>query len=50
MTEAARLARAARSMTVPVLLGILALLALWAFVSYLQPSFSGEVGDLLLCY
>jgi hypothetical protein len=38
-----------RAMVVPAILGILALLALWAFVSYLQPSFSGEVGDLLFC-
>ncbi len=38
-----------RAMAIPVLLGILALVALWAFVSYLQPAFSGEVGDLLLC-
>ena len=30
------------------LLALLALLALWAFVSYLHPSFSGEVADLLL--
>lgn len=31
-----------------VLLGLLALLTLWAFVSYLHPSFSGEVADLIL--
>jgi MFS family permease len=34
----------------PASLGLLALLLLWAFVSYLQPAFSGEVaGDLLRC-
>jgi hypothetical protein len=38
-----------RSMVLPALLGLLALVALWAFVSYLHPSFSGEVGDLLFC-
>jgi uncharacterized membrane protein YhdT len=31
------------------LLALLALLALWAFVSYLHPSFTGEVADLLRC-
>lgn len=30
-------------------LALLALLALWAFVSYLHPSFTGEVADLLRC-
>jgi hypothetical protein len=30
--------------------GLLALLALWAFVSYLDPAFSGEVASgLLVC-
>jgi hypothetical protein len=38
-----------RAMIVPTIVGLLALLALWAFVSYLQPSFTGEVGDLLFC-
>jgi len=32
-----------------VVLALLALLALWAFVSYLHPSFTGEVADLLRC-
>ena len=32
------------------LVGLLALLALWAFVSYLDPAFSGEVASgLLVC-
>ncbi len=31
-----------------VLLALLALLTLWAFVSYLHPSFSGEAAELLL--
>jgi hypothetical protein len=40
----------ARSMLGATGLGLLALLALWAFVSYLQPAFSGEVAaDLLRC-
>ncbi len=38
-----------RKMALPVMLGLLALLSLWAFVSYLHPSFSGEIGDLLFC-
>jgi len=38
-----------RRMVIASAVGLLGLLALWAFVSYLQPSFSGEVGDLLLC-
>jgi hypothetical protein len=43
-------ARVARSMLAATGLGLLALLALWAFVSYLQPAFSGEVAaDLLRC-
>ena len=47
MTRATRVARA---MLGPASLGLLALLLLWAFVSYLQPAFSGEVaGDLLRC-
>jgi hypothetical protein len=37
-----------RTVARAALLGLLALLALWAFVSYLRPSFSGEVADLLL--
>ena len=28
---------------------LLSLLALWAFVSYLQPGFTGEIADLLRC-
>jgi hypothetical protein len=33
-----------------LLVAIAALVALWAFVSYLQPAFSGErVADLLRC-
>jgi len=33
-----------------LLLGILFLVALWAFVSYLEPAFSGErSGELLYC-
>lgn len=31
------------------LLAALALAALWAFVSYLHPSFTGEVAELLRC-
>jgi hypothetical protein len=32
------------------LVGLLALLVLWAFVSYLDPAFSGEVASgLLVC-
>jgi hypothetical protein len=38
-----------RTVARAVLLALLALLALWAFVSYLHPSFSGEVADLLRC-
>ena len=39
-----------RKMLVASGLGLLALLLLWAFVSYLQPAFTGEVaGDLLRC-
>ena len=30
-------------------IALLSLLALWAFVSYLQPGFTGEIADLLLC-
>lgn len=37
-----------RTVARAVLLALLALLTLWAFVSYLHPSFSGEVADLLL--
>lgn len=32
-----------------VVLALLALAALWAFVSYLHPSFTGEVAELLRC-
>lgn len=32
-----------------VVLALLALAALWAFVAYLQPSFSGELAELLRC-
>jgi hypothetical protein len=38
-----------RTVARALLLALLALLALWAFVSYLHPSFSGEVADLLRC-
>jgi hypothetical protein len=39
-----------RKMLVASGLGLLGLLLLWAFVSYLQPAFTGEVaGDLLRC-
>ncbi len=39
-----------RSMLVATLVGGLALLVLWAFVSYLDPAFSGEVASgLLVC-
>ena len=38
-----------RAVARAVLLALLALLALWAFVSYLHPSFSGEVAELLRC-
>ena len=39
-----------RSMLVASLVGLLALLVLWAFVSYLDPAFSGEVASgLLVC-
>ncbi len=41
--------RLARAMVLPVVLAILALVTLWAFVSYLHPSFSGEIGDVLIC-
>jgi len=37
-----------RTVAQSVLLAVLALLTLWAFVSYLHPSFSGEVAELLL--
>jgi hypothetical protein len=30
-------------------IALLSLLALWAFVSYLQPGFTGEIADLLRC-
>jgi hypothetical protein len=34
-----------------VTLALLALLALWAFVSYLQPSFTGErSAELFICF
>ena len=39
-----------RSMLAASLVGFLALLVLWAFVSYLDPAFSGEVASgLLVC-
>jgi hypothetical protein len=39
-----------RSVAEACLVALLALIALWAFVSYLQPAFSGEVAaDLLRC-
>jgi hypothetical protein len=39
-----------RSMLAASLVGLLALLVLWAFVSYLDPAFSGEVASgLLVC-
>jgi len=39
-----------RRMLAASLVGLLALLALWAFVSYLDPAFSGEVASgLLVC-
>jgi hypothetical protein len=39
-----------RSMLLATAAGLLALLALWAFVSYLDPAFSGEVANgLLVC-
>jgi hypothetical protein len=39
-----------RSMLVATATGLLALVALWAFVSYLDPAFSGEVASgLLVC-
>jgi len=38
-----------RPMLVASGVGLLALLALWAFVSYLDPAFSGEVATLLFC-
>ena len=39
-----------RSMLVATAGGLLALLVLWAFVSYLDPAFSGEVASgLLVC-
>jgi hypothetical protein len=37
-----------RTIAQAALVALLALLALWAFVSYLAPSFSGEVAELLL--
>jgi hypothetical protein len=39
-----------RTIVVACLVALAALLALWAFVSYLQPAFSGErVTELLRC-
>jgi hypothetical protein len=39
-----------RSMIVATAAGLLALVVLWAFVSYLDPAFSGEVASgLLVC-
>jgi hypothetical protein len=30
-------------------IALLSVVALWAFVSYLQPGFTGEIADLLRC-
>lgn len=39
-----------RAIAIYVVVCALALLALWAFVSYLSPAFTGEVaGELLRC-
>jgi len=39
-----------RSMLVATVTGLLALVVIWAFASYLDPAFSGEVaGGLLVC-
>jgi len=38
-----------RTVARSALLALLGLVALWAFVSYLHPSFSGEVAELLRC-
>jgi hypothetical protein len=39
-----------RSVIVATAAGLLALVVLWAFVSYLDPAFSGEVASgLLVC-
>jgi hypothetical protein len=37
-----------RAVARAALLALLGLVTLWAFVSYLHPSFSGEVAELLL--
>lgn len=37
-----------RTVLQAVLLVLLALVALWAFVSYLQPGFTGELAEALL--
>ena len=40
----------ARTVTRAILAALLALLVLWAFVSYLEPVFTGEqAGELLRC-
>ena len=36
-------------MLVATFAGLVALLLLWSFVSYLQPGFTGEVANLLRC-
>ncbi len=38
-----------RRMLVATLGGLVALLLLWSFMSYLQPAFTGEVANLLRC-
>lgn len=37
-----------RSMAIAAVVGLLALVALWAFVSHLDPRFSGEVAEAIL--
>ena len=37
-----------RSMAIATVVGLLSLVALWAFVSYLQPGFTGELADAIL--
>lgn len=38
-----------RKSLIATTIALLSLLALWAFVSYLQPGFTGEIADLLRC-
>lgn len=38
-----------RPVLTATLVGGLALLVLWAFISYLDPAFTGEVATLLYC-